>query len=323
MSERSLPAGTIAAVGLGLGLGAWAAALAPVAVYVSSLAIFGLSHLAYEFRYCDKRFGLRYGRRFLLGVAVIGLSIAAIRALRVAGVAAFGSAGTIEGALLIAACAWPLVLGGKARAVAAVFSLLFVLGWIADAMAAMIVFASIHNLTPIAFLGERFTGKRRAVAVATAAAAALVPAWLVYELAPLQASGTAFAAWFGAPGRHLGSFVPHALIGAPDAWRLFAAAAYLQVFHYAMTIVVLPALGRVDDAEGGLLRWPSPRRFGGAVLLGSAGALGAFLLSFDDARSLYGIVAAVHAFIEPPLLLGTPALDRPRFGAAIGRFGIT
>jgi len=79
---------------------------------------------------------------------------------------------------------------------------------------------------------------------------------------------------------------------------------------------VLPRLARVTPAAATATPLASPAR---ATLMGASGAVRvgialavaagavvvlAFLRDFADGRSLYGIVASVHAWVEWPLFLG-------------------
>ena len=82
-----------------------------------------------------------------------------------------------------------------------------------------------------------------------------------------------------------------ALLGA----FLFSAVVFAQCMHYAAVIHVLPRLG--VTAEGVSRSW--------AIGLGLMGALTlmAFAGDFFMSRKIYGLFAAVHAWIEVPILL--------------------
>ncbi len=104
---------------------------------------------------------------------------------------------------------------------------------------------------------------------------------------------------------HIGVFVPRSLFGWSRAEHLFAAATYLQCCHYAVVIGVLPRLSRAGapGAPRPLVRWPSRRVFL-AILVAAAGlSLWGFASAFGDARAVYGIAAALHAWVEVPVLL--------------------
>src|SRR5690606_7670373 len=80
---------------------------------------------------------------------------------------------------------------------------------------------------------------------------------------------------------------------------------FLQLAHYGAVLHVLP---RLDDAAtwsppGSLVRWPGPGAFLALTALVSAPLVASFTLDFAVARGVYGLAAAVHAWLEVPLLL--------------------
>jgi hypothetical protein len=80
--------------------------------------------------------------------------------------------------------------------------------------------------------------------------------------------------------------------------------------------VVLPRLLSGSSARG-LVRWPSPPRFALLLAVLAAGSLLHFALAFGEARGLYGVFAAVHAWIEVPVLLAAIVLVAPRPAEAV------
>lgn len=300
------------AAGVAVLLIAAAALAAPLWVYAISLALFGLPHVLVELRYVDQRFAARLPRWVVVWFAVGLLAVAALRALAFAGVDLGIGLARPELALGVGLVAI-LVPIAAARAAAATAALAFFVGaallWglIYAPIPTLVTLALLHNLTPIGFLAERLRGRERAVALSAAAIVfVFVPALMVaLPLLPVVATGP-FAT--GDLAQHLHAFVPQAWIGSAVGERLFAAAAFLQVMHHATVIGVLPRLGGGAETQGAVLSWPSRRAF--ALGVGTLGALAAvaFTLDFGSARSGYGIVAAVHAWVEIPVLLAACAL---------------
>jgi hypothetical protein len=103
---------------------------------------------------------------------------------------------------------------------------------------------------------------------------------------------------------HLYVYVPPLRAGSTRAIDLFTASVVAQGGHYLAVIVVLPILlGRFDAEARGLVRWPAPRLFAAFLALAGIGSLAMFLGGFAQARSFYGVAAAVHVWIEIPILI--------------------
>lgn len=291
-----------------------AAAVAPVWTYAVSLAVFGLPHVGCELRYLDERFGARVDRATWRRLAGALLAIAGLRALAVLGVGDFALRAAVElllGGALVAAlapCLGPATALPRALAFATVA--LALAGASLAPAAALVTFAFLHNLTPLGLLAERLRGPARAPGLALAALGFVAaPALLVVG------GRAAIVAALGLP-RHddgpaaLGdlaaaspSFVPGPWLDAPWSGDLFAAAAFLQCLHYLVVIGWLPRLGSGDAPAAPKLRWPQPRAFAGLVLAGTALLAVGYLADFAGARTAYGVVASVHAWIEVPILL--------------------
>jgi hypothetical protein len=290
----------------------------PLFVYVASLATFGLAHVLAELRYVDQRFTARLGRGTVVTILAL---LGTIVALRLVAFVPGGAAMPLRELELAAVAALPAAaaaLGVRrgeplAAALGEGVTLAIAYGLLIAPGTTLVVLALVHNLTPVGFLAERLRGaaRRRALALCVFAfglvpalmlsgvgAAALARAGLANpDLAPLAV---------GPIDLHLGAFVPQRWLDEPFALRLFASAAYLQCAHYAVVLGVLPRLGAADGdgaPSGALAPWPAGRRF--AVLLGvaSAFALAGFVEGFADARRVYGVASAVHAWSEVPVLL--------------------
>lgn len=321
LAATSLPAPVglplLALGGLGVLATAAAATALPLLVYSVSLACFGLAHVLAELRYVDTRFGPRLGARLRLGLGLLLLAVFGLRGLAVCGVRV-PQAKLLELGVVVALCACVLPALVRRRPVAGWVAGVAVLGLAVLAwrwpLEVLFLLTFTHNLTPVGFVAERLRGRSRALALAACA--------LVFGVMPLLiVSGWPLAlverAGLGRPeasllptvtdlGAHLGAFLPPALQRSPDlTLSLFAAAAYLQCMHYAAVLHVLPRF----DAEAAwvgphnVVPWPSRGAFGLALAGVGALLLVGFWADFAGARRGYGALAAVHAWVELPLLL--------------------
>ncbi len=252
------------------------ATIAPVAAYTVSLALAGAWHVHVELGWVRERMGAR----LVWALAPLG-AIAALRLAAYAGRAppwAIAAELTLGAGLVIATI--PALPHTRARLVAAGVGASFAAGIVASPLATLVLFALLHNLTPLGFFADR--GVRMALPTALfvglPALAALVPIEQAFDPA-------------GPARAHLGAFVPP---GAPPALEapLFRAAVTAQLLHYGAVIGVL-----------GAWRGARPRAAEAMAAVGSTALFAYFAVEFNDARRLYGAVAAVHAWIELPGLL--------------------
>lgn len=296
-----------------------AATVSPLGTYAVTLAAFGLVHVLTELRYVDRRFsprlpfGLTASWLGIIGVIVL------LRVWRLTAEEPWVHGAAIELGLVVLlgllaliplrAAAWPPRLVGAGVVAALAYG-----AWSAP-VTTLVILAVLHNLTPIGFLAERFDGRGRWTWLAGA--------FVLFVGVPLLIAGgvtnavTERLGWVmaadgplgtGTLDEHLGVFVPahlHERFGV--AW-LFAAAAYLQCMHYAVVIGILPRLEPAAVAERDVyVRWPG-RRVWLAVLVGVAAVGFAYYVhDFRDARTVYGLFALVHAWIEVPVLLAAMA----------------
>ena len=283
--------------------------LAPIATFVLMLSAFGLPHVIYELRYCDARFSARTAPRLL---AIIGLLLALIALGRVGnGTHVIPSSLFVPlelglGAVLALVAAWHM---RAHRWLGASLGLGLALGATLFPLETFLAWAWLHNLTPVGFVAEITEGEERrywmmvlflpfvvlpglvATGVFHEAVAALVhlPEW--------QAASA-----FGAGDTPLLSFLP------PQSYdlNLFSAAVVAQAMHYVAVIVLLP---RLLQARGGsapaqtIVRWPDWRSFAVIVAVTSAVAFLVYAASYRDARAAYAVAAAIHAWVELPVLL--------------------
>lgn len=292
-------------------VGAAVAAVAwPLATYTLSLAVLGAVHVLCELRYVDVRFGDRVGRRLRVGLLAALAAIVAGRLARIAGGLDAGTGTLLElglGVALVALVLPTLVRGRRALVGVAIGGALAVGAAVAPAVALLAV-AVLHNLTPVGFLAEATAGAARR--------RALVGAALVFGVAPLVIlTGAPFEllARLGLPApeaavlpagplvAHFRAYLPEGVLDRPWAFHAFAACVFLQCAHYLYVIDVLPRV--LPAGARGSVPWP---RGAVAVACLAGAALVSFLVfsaDFADGRARYGALAALHAWLEVPILL--------------------
>lgn len=300
------------------------AAALPLLVYSTTLAAFGLAHVLSELRYVDGRFGARVGRRLRLWLGGLLALVVAERAARLADWIEGEWVTRLELVLVVALAIGALPTlraasrGGKLVAALALAAL--GLGTLVHPLATIMTVAVLHNWTPVGFLAEALRGEPRREAMrACAWVFGVVPLIL---LTGLPGRGLDALGWHapdltvlptGALAQHLWVYVPEAWRDGAFALPLFTTVVYAQCMHYAAVIHVLPGLEgqRRDGPLSGLGLAP----FLGGVVLAGAALFAYFTVDFTTARSLYGLAAAVHAWVEVPLLLmalaPVPALTAP------------
>jgi hypothetical protein len=275
----------------------------PLATYTLTLAAFGLAHVLSELRFVALRFGPRLAsdlRRALVGLVVL---VALGRLARRFDVVDAFTADIVElllGIALVVVVVPTLARAGRARVLLATsVGVLLALGIAFSPIHALLAIAVLHNLTPVGFLAEALEGGARRRALATAAVVfAGVPVVILSGLpfAALQSAGLAAPELVVLPAGplalHMRAYLPDDLLSATWALHAFSACVFLQCAHYLAVIDVLPRL----------VAAPGPR-FGWFLVVAGAVAFVPFALDFIQARQGYGVLAAVHAWIEVPLLL--------------------
>ncbi|MFT7620196.1 MAG: hypothetical protein ACI97A_003853 [Planctomycetota bacterium] len=294
------------------------AVAAPLLTYSLSLAIFGLPHVLTELRYVDERFGARISPRLGYTFLAILLLIVGLRLFSMADLGLV-EAPRIELILVLGLAAVTLpILKNSPRSLTVGLMVLVAIscGLLVSPISTLVLLAVAHNLTPIGFLVEQCGAKRRRAVLAVCGLVfGLIPILIATGL-PWQAlnwvgwtSANASILGVGTLSDQLGVFVPPMWRESNLAVHLFAAAAYLQCVHYAVVIHVLPRLS--DGATTTAIPWPRARVFTGVVFGAGLVFFLGFAQSFTETRSVYGIFAAVHAWIEVPILLLALEL-RPR-----------
>ncbi len=287
-----------------------AAVAAPLATYTGTLALFGLPHVLAELRYVGARFAPQAAPAARAAVAALLFAVLGLRGAQAAGLVSPPPAAELLLAGALAAVALPALARRGAGAVVVGLALVgAVAGGAALApLETLLCFAVLHNLTPLGFLAEA-DGRRRVLALGLAVFVALpllIASGLPWRLwtAALPAAPELDPLGAGPLAAHLGAFLPAALHDRPWALHAFAAIAFAQGMHHAAVIRVLP---RYQPGA-----WP--RWLVAGIALAGAGGLAAFAHDFAGARRAYGALAAVHAWVELPILLAvlTPATARGR-----------
>ena len=284
------------------------ASIAPIATFVLMISAFGLPHVIYELRYCDTRFSSRTSPALL---SVLGVLVGAIAIGRIANGAHWLSSDYFVplelglGSVLALVAAWWM---RAHRWLGALIGLAFALGATFRPLETFLIWAWLHNLTPIGFIAEITEGdERQRWMMILFIPFVLVPGLVatgVFQQLAVQVVGHAdllMFSIFGAGDVPLMSFLP------PQSTdlNLFSAAVVATSMHYVAVIVLLPRLLAAKGASSmpTLVRWPDWRTF--AVIVGAIAlvAFGVYAVSYKDAKSAYAVAAAIHAWIELPVLL--------------------
>ncbi len=298
------------------------ATVVPLLAYTTSLACFGLAHVVVELRYVDGRFGRRLPRRLWLLAGIPLLGIVAVRAARL--VTTFTSDWPIRIELTLVAS---MVLIGATLAwrwrptvgvVGALVGVLLVVGVVVAPVEALLLFAIGHNLTPLGFVVERAPAGRRWMALGLGSAVFIGAPLVVASglLSTVAADVVDVDHRFFSAGdlpQHLGVYLWPSWQRADFAVQLFSAAVCAQLLHYGAVLVWLPRALGDDDVPA--LRWGGPALFAAVVAVSAIGMGVYFAVDFSIARMLYGLPAAVHAWLELPVLL--TALAMPAVGGGI------
>ncbi len=295
-----------------LGAGIFFAAWWPLGTYAVTLAVCGVPHVVSELRYVDGRFSPRLPRRLWSTLVVLGALVMASRVVSAAELLPRGWQPTTELSLLVllGGAVVPMLLRnacGLGLVSAIVVVSIAAAAWTFPVLT-LTIFALVHNVTPLGFLVEAAApAERWRTAMVAACVYVGIPVLFVIGVGDLMIDAMGLRVRDDAPfvsagtlAQHLSAYVPRGITG-DDARRLFTGAVVAQVFHYHATIVVMPRLSRRAGDAAPRMRWPSlssPMVMVPALLVTLF-----FFVSFTDARALYGVAAAFHAWIELPLLL--------------------
>jgi len=281
----------------------------PLAAFVLMISAFGLPHVLYELRYVDERFSSRASMPLL---GIIGGLVGAIALARIGNSMHWLGSDwfvPIEFGLGAALAFTAAAFMRKNRALGAVIGIAFAVGATYWPIETFLIWAWLHNLTPMGFVAEITEGEERRrwlfwLGLPFFVLPGLVAAGVFHEAAALIFSldATQSVSMFDAGDRPLLSFLPP---GSSDL-HLFSAAVVAQAMHYVAVIVMLPMLLKSKQGEARattIVPWPSWRVFAFGVAGIAIVAFGIYAISYTDARAGYAVAAAIHAWIELPVLL--------------------
>lgn len=280
------------------------ASRAPLVASVAGLMVFGILHNVLELRYVLRRWaGVLVGR---WGLVVLGL-VTVIALGRLAGaVPAVRRAEVVAGMAILAL---GIARGARERPALAVAGLPAI--GVATAVAwthldlYFVAVTYLHNLVPFVVLWDwsarALRGRARAAFRAVQAGwLVVVPALLLTGALPVpsvasQADTVPFA---GPVTAHVATAAPPAWRG-PEAARLLALFAFLQVLHYVFWCVFLPRHA-VERGASPRSRW-LPALWAGTAVLAAVFAI-AYVADWTTTKIAYTSLASYHAYVEYAVL---------------------
>ncbi|AFY95758.1 hypothetical protein [Chamaesiphon minutus] len=272
----------------------------PLTTYAVTLATFGIAHVAIELRYIDSQFHDRLDSKIEIQLVSLLLSIAILRCC--------GIFRTIEPSiahLLELGCGLGLVLivthqlwmnDWKRGLIGIMVACLLGVGIVRDPIVTSVIFAIVHNLTPIGFILQRQELKSKRTLWLCGLLFGLIPLLiLLYQFFPLVHLPVETNSIY------LSAFIAPAWQQLSIAYPLFSAVAFLQCLHYAVVIGLFS--GWTPTQTDSFISWLAPKYFYLSVGMVSVIFLIAFGHSFVLTRAFYGVVASIHAWLEIPLLI--------------------
>lgn len=272
------------------------AAKAPLLASVVGLMVLGILHNVLELRYVLARWKGTFAGTFR--VVVLGL-VTLIALTRLAGAPARRVEVVAGFAILAAGMAW----GARRRPVLAAAGLPLTL--VAGAIAwthldqYFVAVTYLHNLVPFVFLWDwsarRLAGRARTAFRAVQVGWLLVvPALLLTGVVPVPSIASQDVSWAGPMSGHVATVAPPAWRG-PEAARLLAVFAFLQVLHYVFWCWFLPR--RAADAPARTPRWA----WAGVVAIAAVFAFG-YATAWTGTKLAYTSLASYHAYVEYAVL---------------------
>ncbi|MBW4621389.1 MAG: hypothetical protein KME17_18765 [Cyanosarcina radialis HA8281-LM2] len=294
---------------------AFSAIAFPFTTYATTLATFGIAHVAIELRYVDSRFHQQLDRAIEVRLVQLLAAIALLRCCAI-----WGWMGSWLAYILELCCGMGLVLfatrhlyrqNWRLGAIGIAVSCLLGIGIIIDPIATSITFAIIHNFTPVGFILERERSNFKSILLTCGFVFVVIPLLIIlYQLFPILTLP------LETNRNYLSAFIAPSWQKLAIAYPLFSAVTFLQCMHYATVIGLFSQWTK--ERSPTLLPWLPSKYF--YCLLGGISLifLVAFQQSFTLTRSFYGIAASIHAWLEIPLLLLLTQQLIPQKPAAIG-----
>lgn len=287
----------------------------PLFTYSLSLASFGLLHVISEVNYVGLRFGNRLKQNLVFILLSLLFLIVVIRIALLSRLISVPVGHRFEIAIvfLLALAAlitvknqpWPRFIGF-------IITALLLGGLLLSPAYTLLILAILHNWTPVGFIFEATTGIERINA--------MILCFIIFLAVPvLIATGIPYAFLHqfhlvslettvlptGPLAQNLSAYLPAIFHSQTFAVHAFSAIVFAQCMHYFTVIYLLPTFLVKKDKK-------SPVIYGIIVCLCFLLFLG-FLMDFKMARSIYGIAAAVHAWLEIPILMiGFALLHQPK-----------
>ena len=276
---------------------------APLVASVVGLMVLGILHNVLELRYVLARWAGSFTGTFRATVLALVTLVAFSRltggnvtARRVEVVAGF--------AILAAGMAY----GARRRRVLAAFGLPVLAVATAWAWTHLdlyfVAVTYLHNLVPFVFLWDwsarRLRGAARAAFLLVQTAWLLVvPALLLTGALPVPALSEQGVSFAGPMSGHVATVAPPAWRG-PEAARLLAVFAFLQVLHYAFWCAFLPrhAVDVPSSPRGGRTRvaaWAAVAVVAGVFAFG-------YVTAWASTKMAYTALASYHAYVEYAVL---------------------
>ncbi|AUT01332.1 hypothetical protein CLI64_13500 [Nostoc sp. CENA543] len=280
----------------------------PLATYTFTLAAFGLTHVLTELHYVDNRFRQRLGNNLCWRMSQLLILIIGLRSLQVLSLIPTWLSITLELSCVVGLVILVIPVLAKKDWRLGIFGTMLCLtltvGIFSSATLTLLIFAILHNITPVGFIAEKLRGKPRNNALFSCVVVFLLIPLLIISGIPNQVLSYLGlvgleASLFPVGGleNHLGIFVPPQLQDEAIAISLFSAAVFLQTMHYAVVIGVLPKWEKHHKSQNEHYVFPWLVGFLSVILFVS------FTREFIHTRAVYGIIAAVHAWVEIPILL--------------------
>lgn len=286
----------------------------PLFTYSTSLALFGLAHVASELRYVDQRFARRLGPRYglCLGIFLVGIILA-----RSALVFKLAPAATAYYAELLIVLFMVLTVfikipmnDVKSIGIALVIMAIVILGIFLSPTLTLLLFAVFHNLTPMGFIIELVPPSHKKLSILLCGSIFfLVPLLIVcgFIVPSFAIASPDFSLLSMGPlVNNLSIFVPPVILNTKAAVNCFSAVVFAQCMHYVAVIYVMPKLlghYQPEHRRAGFFSWPNNKIFWSVIACSSMILVTFYFSDFVKARALYGIAAAVHSYVELPILL--------------------